>query len=90
MIRDVWILEKRGAMVVPPRTAWIPRVNKKLDLHWISPESPHLFFTKLVLDWEVEVVTSFFELLYSHIIRQGGEDRICWIPSKRKKFEEKS
>ncbi|KAJ6289716.1 hypothetical protein OIU78_025609 [Salix suchowensis] len=23
----------------PPR---IPRVNRKLDLHWISPESPHL------------------------------------------------
>ncbi|MFS7987044.1 hypothetical protein Hanom_Chr11g01017471 [Helianthus anomalus] len=26
----------------PPRTARIPRVNRKLDLHWISPESPHL------------------------------------------------
>ncbi|KAJ4900923.1 hypothetical protein Rs2_14874 [Raphanus sativus] len=24
----------------PLRTARIPRVNKKLDLHWISPESP--------------------------------------------------
>jgi len=28
--------------VVPPQTARIPRVNRKLDLHWISPESPHL------------------------------------------------
>ena len=26
----------------PPRTARIPRVNRKLDRHWISPESPHL------------------------------------------------
>ncbi|KAK7376246.1 hypothetical protein VNO78_34832 [Psophocarpus tetragonolobus] len=26
----------------PPRIARIPRVKRKLDLHWISPESPHL------------------------------------------------
>lgn len=30
------------SLVGPPRTARIPRVNRKLDLHWISPESPHL------------------------------------------------
>ncbi|KMS95234.1 hypothetical protein BVRB_010770 [Beta vulgaris subsp. vulgaris] len=23
-----------------------PRVNRKLDLHWISPESPHLSYEK--------------------------------------------
>jgi hypothetical protein len=33
------------------------------------------------------LVSSFFELLYSLILRQGDEDRICWIPFKRRKFE---
>jgi len=28
-----------------------------------------------------------FDLLYSLILRQGGEDRIWWISSKRRKFE---
>lgn len=32
----------------------------------------------------------FFDLLYSLILRQGGEDRIWWIPSKRRKFEVRS
>jgi hypothetical protein len=36
------------------------------------------------------VVSSFVELFYSHGVRQGGDDRNCWIPSKRKKFEVKS
>lgn len=29
--------------MVSTRTARIPQVNQKLDLHWISPELPHLF-----------------------------------------------
>jgi hypothetical protein len=36
----------------------------------------NIFFTRPVHDWEVEVVSSFFQL-YSHRLRQGGEDRIC-------------
>jgi hypothetical protein len=47
-------------------------------------------FTRPVHDWEVDLVSSFFELLYSLKVRQGGEDRICWIPSKRRKFEVRS
>jgi hypothetical protein len=42
-----------------------------------------------VHDWEVEVVFAFYEL-YSQRVRQGGEDTICCIPSKRKLFEVKS
>ena len=38
-------------------------------------------------DWEMDFVSSFFELFYSLILRQGDEDRICWIPFKRRKFE---
>jgi hypothetical protein len=45
---------------------------------------------EVVLEWEVEVVSIFFELLYSKRVRQGIEDKICWIPSKRKSFEVKS
>jgi len=29
-------------------------------------------------------VIAFFDLFYSIRLRQGGEDRIWWIPSKRK------
>jgi hypothetical protein len=36
------------------------------------------------------LVTSFFDLLYSIKLRQGGEDKICWIPSKKQKFEVRS
>jgi hypothetical protein len=50
----------------------------------------HCFFTRPAYDWEVEVVSSFFELLYSQRVRQEGDGRICWIPSKRKLFEVKS
>jgi hypothetical protein len=49
------------------------------NLHW------NIFFTRLVDDWKVEVISSFFELLYSHKVMQGDNDIICWIPSKRKK-----
>jgi hypothetical protein len=47
------------------------------------------FFTRRVHDWEVEAVSYFFEL-YFHVLRQGRDDRICWIPSKMRKFEVKS
>jgi hypothetical protein len=29
-------------------------------------------------------------ILYSLRLKQGGEDKICWIPSKRKMFEVRS
>jgi hypothetical protein len=44
-------------------------------------------FSRIVQDWEVEVVLSFFGLLYSSRRRHGGKDCIRWIPSKRKMFE---
>jgi hypothetical protein len=34
------------------------------------------------------VVYGFFEL-YSQRVRYGGDDTICWIPSKRKTFDVK-
>jgi hypothetical protein len=40
-----------------------------------------------VQDWEVDLVIVFSGLLYSFRLRQGGDDRIRWIPSKGMKFE---
>ena len=68
------------------KEAW---VGENVDIthgviHW------NAMFTRLVHDWEMKVVSQFFELLYSQQIRQGGVDKICWIPLKRKNFEVKS
>jgi hypothetical protein len=53
----------------------------------------NISFTKPMHDWEVDLITSFFgllTLLYSLKLRQGGEHKVCWIPSKSRKFEERS
>jgi hypothetical protein len=42
-------------------------------------------FFRSVQDWKVDLVLAFLEVLHS--LRQGSEDCIRWIPSKRKKFE---
>jgi len=38
----------------------------------------------------VNLFTSFLNLLYSFRLRQGGEDDLCWAPSKRRLFDVKS
>jgi hypothetical protein len=38
----------------------------------------------------VDFFTSLFNLLYSFRLRQGGEDKLCWVPSKRGLFDIKS
>ena len=53
-------------------------------LHW------NVLFIRPVHDWELDVVLRFFAMPYSQKIRYGGEDKICWIPSKKKTFEVKS
>ena len=53
-------------------------------IHW------NVLFIRPVRGWEIDVVSRFFELLYSHKLRYGGEDKICWVLSKRKIFEVKS
>jgi len=47
-------------------------------------------FMRLVQDWEVEMVLSFYECLYSLPIRHGAEDRLVWSLSKWGHFEVKS
>jgi hypothetical protein len=50
----------------------------------------NVIFTRSVQDWKLEMVLSFFEMLYSLQLRHGEEDRIGWSFSKRSKFEVKS
>jgi hypothetical protein len=47
-------------------------------------------FIRLVHDWEVYYVSSFFNVLYSNRVGRVGEHRIRWTPSKSKSFEVKS
>jgi hypothetical protein len=49
-----------------------------------------VIFTRPVQDWEVEMVLSFFEQLYSIQFRQGEDDRMTWSLSKRGLFDVKS
>jgi hypothetical protein len=47
------------------------------NIHW------NVLFTRQLQDWEMEMVLSFFEWLYSTSIRQGEGDRLVWNPSTR-------
>jgi hypothetical protein len=49
-----------------------------------------VIFMRLVQDWEVELVLSFFEQLYSLKLRHGEDDMMIWSLSKRSIFEVKS
>jgi hypothetical protein len=52
-------------------------------MHWNIP------FLRAVQDWDVDMVLAFFGMYFLKW-RQGGENCIRWIPSKRKKFEVRS
>jgi len=47
-------------------------------------------FLRVAHDWEMDLFTSLFTLLYSIIVRQGGEGRFCWIPFRRGLFDIRS
>jgi hypothetical protein len=47
-------------------------------------------FIRLVHDWEVDYVSSFFTVLYSIRVGRLGKHRLCWTPSKSRYFEVKS
>jgi hypothetical protein len=43
-----------------------------------------------VHDWEVEAISRFFEMLYTLKVRSKGDDKMYWIPVRKKSFEVKS
>jgi hypothetical protein len=44
-------------------------------------------FIRATHDWEVDVLTSFFTLLYSHRVRWEGQDKLWWGPSHKWMFD---
>jgi hypothetical protein len=52
--------------------------------HW------NVVFTRYAQDWEVDMVLSFYERLYSNRIQHGAVDRLVWNLSKRGIFEVKT
>jgi hypothetical protein len=49
-----------------------------------------VIFIRVVHDWEVDVLTSFFTLLYSISLDRDGEDKLWWSPSRKGKFDVRS
>jgi len=47
-------------------------------------------FIRAAHDWEVDVLTSFFTLLYSTSLDRDGEDKLWWSPSRKGKFDVRS
>jgi hypothetical protein len=50
----------------------------------------NIVFTRLLHDWEVETLVSFYNCLYSRKLRGVGEDKLWWIPSRKGTFEVRS
>jgi hypothetical protein len=44
-------------------------------------------FIRAAHDWEVNFFASFFNLLYSSKLGWGGEEKLCWVLSKRGLFD---
>ena len=47
-------------------------------------------FTRLIHDWEVDVLATFFRCLYACKLREDGKDKWWWVPSRKGGFEVKS
>jgi hypothetical protein len=47
----------------------------------------NIVFTRLIHDWKVEVLASFYSRLYSFKLQGNLEDKLWWIPSSKGSFE---
>jgi hypothetical protein len=50
----------------------------------------NVLFTRHIQDWELDMVISFFDRLYSSSTRHGEGDRLVWNPSRKGLFEVRS
>jgi hypothetical protein len=66
--------------------AWVVDNLSVVDgvAHW------NVFFKCYARDWEVDMVLSFYERLYSNQIRHGAVDKLVWNLSKRGIFQVKT
>jgi hypothetical protein len=47
----------------------------------------NIVFTRLIHDWEVEILALFYSCLYSFEFRGIGEEKLWWIPSSKDAFK---
>jgi hypothetical protein len=49
----------------------------------------NVIFSRKVHDWELDVVTAFFQKLQSVTFQRGIQDKLWWIPSKKELLKSK-
>lgn len=49
----------------------------------------NISFAQPVQHWELELVASFLDMIYSGLARRNGMDQLCWKPSSKGVFDVK-
>jgi hypothetical protein len=90
---DVWCAEEPLKMAYPElyRIACV-KDAPVADFVQVRDNAVHweVTFTRLAQDWELESISSFFDLLYSANIISSEKDKMCWKPARSKGFQVKS
>uniref|UniRef100_A0A2N9E7V6 Reverse transcriptase domain-containing protein n=1 Tax=Fagus sylvatica TaxID=28930 RepID=A0A2N9E7V6_FAGSY len=90
---DVWCAEEPLKMAYPElyRIACV-KDAPVADFVQVRGNAVHweVTFTRLAQDWELESISSFFDLLYSANIISSEKDKMCWKPARSKGFQVKS
>jgi hypothetical protein len=90
---DVWcgeiplkILFPELFLIARRKEAWVEENMQRQNgtILW------NIVFSRLVHDLEVEAVSRFFGMLYTLKVSSEGEDKLCWMPTRKKFFEVKS
>ena len=76
---------------------WLKVIDAKYGSMWgvgaqkcLEDRMGSAYFLRSVQDWELELMTTFMDLLYSIPVSRVSADSICWQPTSRKEFEVKS
>jgi hypothetical protein len=85
---DVWCGD-RPLKVAFPGLFNIARFKEASVADNVERSNGAIQFTRLIHDWEVEVLASFYRCLYSCKLREDGEDKLWWVPSRKGGFEVK-
>jgi hypothetical protein len=73
-------------LIARRKDAWVEEIMQRQNgtILW------NIMFSRSVHDWEVEAVSRFFGMLYTLKVSSEGEDKLCWVPARKKSFEVKS